>query len=229
LYPSSTLHFSTTMAAIDAALAALESLEPGQDFEYSAYAKKYGCSQTTLSRRHRKVQEARTTKLANGRLLNTVQEQQLVQYIKDLCARGLPPSRPMIRNFASDIAKNPVGKNWVDQFVKRYSIDLISHWATGLDRNRFKADNAFMYSLYFKLMKRKIEQCNIDSRHIYNMDEKGFLIGILSKMKRVFSRHQYESGKMKHMLQDGNREWITTLACICADGSALTPALIYQA
>ena len=61
------------------------------------------------------------------------------------------------------------------------------------------------------------------------MDEKGFLISILSKMKRVFSRHHYESGKMKHMLQDGNREWITTLACICADGSALTPALIYQA
>jgi hypothetical protein len=26
----------------------------------------------------------------------------------------------------------------------------------------------------------------------------------------------------------GNREWITLLACICADGSALAPALIYQ-
>ena len=82
-----------------------------------------------------------------------------------------------------------MGKNWVDRFVKRHSIDLISHWATGLDRNRLKADNAFMYSLYFELMKRKIEQYNIDSRYIYNMDEKGFLIGILSKMKRVFSRH----------------------------------------
>ena len=31
------------------------------------------------------------------------------------------------------------------------------------------------------------------------------------------------------MLQDGNREWVTTIACICADGSHLTPALIYQA
>jgi hypothetical protein len=31
------------------------------------------------------------------------------------------------------------------------------------------------------------------------------------------------------MIQDGNREWITTIACICADGTALTPALIYQA
>ena len=31
------------------------------------------------------------------------------------------------------------------------------------------------------------------------------------------------------MIQDGNREWITTIACICADGSSLPPALIYQA
>jgi hypothetical protein len=30
------------------------------------------------------------------------------------------------------------------------------------------------------------------------------------------------------MLQDGNREWITLLACICADGTKLTPSLIYQ-
>jgi hypothetical protein len=28
-------------------------------------------------------------------------------------------------------------------------------------------------------------------------------------------------------MQDGNREWITTVACICADGSALPPVLIF--
>ena len=61
------------------------------------------------------------------------------------------------------------------------------------------------------------------------MDEKGFLIGILSKTKRIFSRMAYEQGKLKQILQDGNREWITTIACICADGTSLSPGLIYQA
>ena len=61
------------------------------------------------------------------------------------------------------------------------------------------------------------------------MDEKGFLIGVLSKVKRVFSKSAFEEGKLRHIIQDGNREWITTIACICADGTALTPALIYQA
>jgi hypothetical protein len=31
------------------------------------------------------------------------------------------------------------------------------------------------------------------------------------------------------MLQDGNREWISLLACVCADSTALPLALIYAA
>jgi hypothetical protein len=60
------------------------------------------------------------------------------------------------------------------------------------------------------------------------MDEKGFMLGILTRSKRVFSRRLYEEGKLRSMIQDGKREWITLLACICADGSHLEPALIYQ-
>jgi hypothetical protein len=30
------------------------------------------------------------------------------------------------------------------------------------------------------------------------------------------------------MLQDGSREWVTVLATICGDGSALSPSIIYQ-
>ena len=44
----------------------------------------------------------------------------------------------------------------------------------------------------------------------------------------MFSRRLYEEGKLRSIMQDGNREWITLLACICADGSTLEPSLIYQ-
>jgi hypothetical protein len=63
---------------------------------------------------------------------------------------------------------------------------------------------------------------------MYNMDEKGFMLRVLTRSKRVFSRRMYEDGKMKAHIQDGSREWITLLACICADGTALNPAIIYQ-
>ncbi|KAF2683601.1 DDE-domain-containing protein [Lentithecium fluviatile CBS 122367] len=61
------------------------------------------------------------------------------------------------------------------------------------------------------------------------MDEKGFLIGIVGRSKRIFSRRMWEKKEVRASLQDGNRAWITLLACICADGSALPPSLIYEA
>jgi hypothetical protein len=97
-----------------------------------------------------------------------------------------------------------------------------------MDKERHKTDSALKYSLYFDLLKRKIEEYGIRPWLIYNMDEKGFLIGVLSKQKRVFGRRLYKEGGLRQFVQDGNREWITVMAYICADGSALDPALIYQ-
>lgn len=64
---------------------------------------------------------------------------------------------------------------------------------------------------------------------MYNVDEKGFLIGVLKKLKRIFTKAWYEQGKLQGAAQDGNRTWITLVACICADGTSLPPALIYPA
>jgi len=61
------------------------------------------------------------------------------------------------------------------------------------------------------------------------MDEKGFMISKQNRMKRVFNIEHYASGKLRGAGEDGNREWITLLACICADGTALPPSVIYSA
>ena len=61
------------------------------------------------------------------------------------------------------------------------------------------------------------------------MDEKGFLIGVLQKTRRIFNSEAYRKGLLKGAGQDGNREWITLIASICMDGTALSPAIIYQA
>ena len=74
-----------------------------------------------------------------------------------------------------------------------------------------------------------MKQYYIIYNNIYNIDEKGFLLGILQKGKRYFSRRKYEEDGLKQRLQDGNREWITSIDCICADRTSLLPSLIYQA
>jgi hypothetical protein len=134
----------------------------------------------------------------------------------------------MLRNFGSQIAGRELGVNWVDRFMQRHPDELISKWTTGIDNSRHKADSGRKYSLYFNLLREKIEQYHVEPRHTYNMDEKGFLLGILGRSKRIFDRPSYEEGKRRSTIQDGSREWITLLACICADGSHLEPALIYQ-
>ena len=66
-------------------------------------------------------------------------------------------------------------------------------------------------------------------RHTYNMDEKGFAIWKICRSKRIFDKSLYKQKHTRQSLQDGNREWITLLSCICADGTVLPPGLIYAA
>jgi hypothetical protein len=60
------------------------------------------------------------------------------------------------------------------------------------------------------------------------MDEKGFLLGITGRSKRVFSKPLFMSRQVRQALQDGSQEWISSLACICANGSFVNLALVYQ-
>jgi hypothetical protein len=215
------------MERIDKAIAAIESPGDEEHLSYTKAAEKFNVDRSTLARRHQGCQAPRNTTIANGRLLNPQQEAELVAYIEQLSADGLPPTRSMIRNFASEIAHKPVGEGWVYRFVNRNKDHLISRWSSGIDRTRSKADSHFKYKLYFDLLHRKVTEHGVLPCNTYNMDEKGFLIGILGRSKRVFSKRQWEKKEVKAALQDGSREWITVLASVCADGTAIPPGLIY--
>jgi hypothetical protein len=103
----------------------------------------------------------------------------------------------MLRNFAKEITGNKPGISWLNRFLQKHHDELVSHYTTGMDSSRKRADSAYKYALYFELMARKIEEYGIEPRDMYNMDEKGFLIGVLSKGKRIFSRRWYELGGLK--------------------------------
>jgi hypothetical protein len=167
------------MKPIEAALAAMESLEPRESFSCQQLAAHYGCSHSALGKRHQGVSSSYSTKAAEQQALHPHQEQELLQYIKLPTERGLAPTQAMIRRFGSDIAKRELGKNRVDRYIKQHKVDLISRWAMGIDRLRHQADSQSKYSLYFKLLRSKISQYNVDPCHRYNMDEKGFMLGVL--------------------------------------------------
>jgi hypothetical protein len=124
----------------------------------------------------------------NQQAVHPQQEQELLQYIRKLTEQGLPPTQAMIRRFGSDIAKKELGKNWVDQYIQRHKVDLISRWATEIDRTRHQADSQSKYSLYFELLCSKLSQYDIEPCNMYNIDKKGFMLGVLTCSERVFSR-----------------------------------------
>jgi hypothetical protein len=97
-----------------------------------------------------------------------------------------------------------------------------------MDRDRHKADSGVKYQAYFTYWHAKMKEYDIKPGNMYNMDEKGFMLGVTSRSKRVFSREMWEQGKLQSNLQDGSREWIALLATICADSTALNPCIIFQ-
>ena len=214
------------MANIEAALTAMRSDDAPVIAEYAA---KYSCNRSTLSRRYRGITTSREAYRESKSLLTNQQSTTLVEYINTLIARGLSLTSAMVRNFVHDIIQEWPSKNWIANWVKQHADELMSNYLPPIDMSRKIADNWRQYAVYFDQLQEYVKKYKILPRNIYNMDEKGFLIGILIKIKRIFLREQANSGKLAGAAQDGNREWITVLACICADGTALSPSLIYQA
>lgn len=73
-----------------------------------------------------------------------------------------------------------------------------------------------------------MREYDVDARNTCNMDEKGCFIGITNCTKPVFSKALWVSGEIKVAIQDGNRELVTLLACVCASGEVLPLTIIFQ-
>jgi hypothetical protein len=187
-----------------------------------------GVDRTTLSRRHQGLQRPRDKEQRERQLHNPQQELELVRYIERCTKRGLPPTQEMVANFASAVAKWEVSESWVTRFLSHHADELTTKWSARIDGYRHEADSRERYEWYFDLLHSKMREFELDERNTYNMDEKGFFVGIASRSKRVFSKTVWQSKERTEAIKDGNREWVTLIACVCASGEALPPALIYQ-
>jgi hypothetical protein len=192
------------MASMELALAALRSAEAGEKPNISLVARTYGVSQSALSKRFQGVTGSKEDHYNNQRLLNNIQSKALIQWINQLTERGLPPTNAMLENFAREISGKEPGKNWASWWKKAHSDKVISLYSSGIDMDRKKADSAHKYALYFALLGCKIKQYNLGLEQIYNIDEKGFMLGVTTKRKRIFTQRKYEQGGYKQHIQDGN-------------------------
>ena len=149
---TSTRDNSSTIPGIHDALAQIRNLKLGDKLVYTAIAKDHGVDRSTVRRRHQRGQVPLYVANQQRRKLTPQQEAELVRYIEELTARHLPPTRRMVRNFASVVAQNPCSDSWVTRFLNRHRNQLTSQWVTGMDSNRHNAEFEYKYKLYFDML-----------------------------------------------------------------------------
>lgn len=167
---------------------------------------------------------------ASKRKLGFAEERVLVDFILESADRSLPMSLDNIAEHANAIlgsrgeAGDTIGKCWVGRFLDRYRDELQTHWSRPLDTQRARALNPGVVKAWFELVKERKEAQGIKPHNIYGMDESGFPPSDQG-VQRVVGRR---GSKVQHKQGSANRENVTALVTICADGTALQPTIIFK-
>ena len=190
-------------AAIAEAIADLDTQESRN---YAATARKYNVDVRTLQRRFiGETTESGLAHLESQGNLSITHEKMLVERINTLSARGMPPTPQFVKNLVAEMTEKEVGDHWVSRFVKRQEGKLLSIYLENIDYARRVADNGrhfkhyfdqvglifrlffsnyIQMSLIFGKLEEKIRKYRIKPSNIWNMDEKGFLIGIIIMIRK---------------------------------------------
>lgn len=111
--------------SLEDALLEADALNAEDKLSYRALAEKYGVCRTTLSRQHRRVVASRAVADQQQLKLDPIHERELCDYIEELTQRGLPPTRQIVQNMASELAAERVSDSWVTRFLHRHRDQLL--------------------------------------------------------------------------------------------------------
>lgn len=130
--------------------AAISDLESQEAPNFKATAKKYNIDRTTLMRRFKgqTVPHLEACSI-HRKLLTNAQEVVLIEHIRKLSDRGLPPTQKILQNLVVEIVGHPVGGRYIERFQKRYENDLASRYLRNIDNSRHIADNSKHFEHYF--------------------------------------------------------------------------------
>jgi hypothetical protein len=193
---------------------AIEALKKDTKLSVRSAANIYNIPETTL-RHRRDGKKSRRDKSSNSRKLIDVEESVIVQRILDLDSRGFQPRQSDVREMAdclrTDRNASLVGPRWAENFVKRHP-QLKMAFRCQIDYQRAKCEDPNVVRAWFTLVQNVIAKYGIQEADIYNFDETGFLMGMLSSAKAVTSSERRGKPRTK---QPGNWEWVTVIQGVC--------------
>jgi hypothetical protein len=206
-------------------LLALQALQNNPKLSIRRAAEIYEVHYRTLQRRQHGI-KSRCDTITKSRKLSNLEEDIIIHFILNLDSRGFPPRLDFVEEMANSLLADrnamPVGKRWAHNFVKRQP-ELKTHSFRKYDYQRAKCEDPTIIRDWFRLVQNTIAKYGIRSDDIWNFDETGFLMGMITSGKVVTGSQRH--GKPKSV-QPGSREWITVIQAINAEGQAIEPFII---
>ena len=212
-------------------LLAIEAIQKKQIPSIREAARQFNVPHSTLASRLNGTAN-RSNIRANNHKLSILEEQSLLKWVISMDSRGAAPRHPQVRDMANILLAErgtspiqTVGEKWVYNFIRRQP-ELTTRFSRRYDYRRAQCEDPKTIQQWFDTVQKTIIQYGIHPDDIYNFDETGFAMGVISST-RVVTRAEYY-GRAK-LLSSGNREWVTTIECIRACGEALPPCIIFKA
>lgn len=206
-------------------ISALQALQGNQKLSLRKAAKIYGVPFSTLYHRKHDMRSRREIS-ANCRKLKDSEEEAIVRYVIDLDSRSFPPRKSGVEEMANRLLElrggGRVGVNWVSNFIRRKE-ELQTRLSRRIDYQRVLCEDPDIYRAWFSLVQRTIDQYGIQQSDIYNFDETGFMMGMMSSEMVVTTSDRH--GRPRKA-QQGNREWVTVIQGVGARGYAIPPYII---
>jgi hypothetical protein len=206
-------------------LLALQALQNDPNLALRRAAKIYKAPYSSLWRRYHGI-AARCDLVPKSRKLSDLEEQIVIQFILDLDSRGFPPRlrgvEEMANRLLADRGASPVGKCWASRFVKRQP-ELKTRFCRKYDYQRAKCEDPTIIRNWFRLVENTIAKYGITLADIYNFDETGFMMGVIASGMVITGAERRGNPKL---VQPGNREWVTVIQAINAEGWAIAPFIV---
>jgi helix-turn-helix, Psq domain len=185
-------------------------------------ARAFGVSKTTLTARFN-GRKTRVKAHEDERKLSVGCEEALVEWVAEMGRRYMPLHASAVAAHASLISGEVVGESWVHRFRSRHP-ELKVRWAMGLEKCRAQALNRATVEGFYGTLQDLLERYNIPEENIYNMDEKGIQLGMGQRVRAFVDRDQ----KCVFQVEDGDRELVTIIECVSADGQAIRPSAVFK-
>ncbi len=118
-----------------------------------------------------------------------------------------------------------VGQLWIHNFIKRHNT-LKLKYNHKYNYQQAKCKDLKLIQAWFQHIQATIVEYSIHKDNIYNFDETGFQMSVISTAKMITESDQADRSRIT---QSDNHEWVTVIETVCVCSLAISSLIIFEA